>query len=315
MADSRRLAPEIPDWTVMGVLAEGDGLPEFSYTIGLHERGLPELFLWDRPSNGDDSGDNWSFHAHERGQMLNHWARQLIEGDLEPGMSWTEEMDLGLSSVTFAVGEPVGPLEVGAVMLAPGTQVLPIRFSLRRDPLRPPAEVDEPAAQRIRQWTADLVEALTTKRGRRPAAASLPKPPYDTSLGQHFGPGGALVATLQAAFAIATHYELEDLLILSLEMERHNLLYGQRVLAATEAYARAIGLQEQHAAARAAAMDEARTTTARPQVRRELAEYVGERDWTRSGREAVDSMTHRLGVRWQRPTRPLSSSTRCPRTS
>lgn len=296
MADNRRRAPEIPDWTVMGVLAEGDGLPEFSYTIGLHERGLPELFLWDRPSLGEDPGDDWSFHAQERGQMLNHWARRLIEGRLEPGMTWTEDMDLGLSSVTFAAGELVGPLEVEAVMLPSGAQVLPIRFSLRRDPLRVAAEVDEAAASQIRRWVADVVEALTTGRGPRPSASSLPVPPYDTSLGQPFGPGGALVGALRTAFAAATHYELEDLLILSLEMERNGLVYAQRVLAATEAYARAVGLHEQHAAAYSTALDDAATTTARPQVRRELAEYVGERAWTRSGREAVDSMNHHLGV-------------------
>src|SRR5882757_9339824 len=83
MAEStRRVAPHTPDWQVIGVLADGDGLPEFSYTVGLHERGLPELFFWDSPSGGDDPGDDWFLRHLERGHLLNRWAGELIEGRL-----------------------------------------------------------------------------------------------------------------------------------------------------------------------------------------------------------------------------------------
>jgi hypothetical protein len=296
MADStRRAVPHTPDWQVIGVVADGDGLPEFSYTVGLHERGLPELFLWDRPSGGTDPGEDWRFRDLERGRLLNHWARQLINGDLHPGMTWTEEMDFGLASVTFTTGELVEPLTVEALMAAPSAKVMPVRYALRRDPLREPTEADAAARAEIRQWTADVVEALTTGRGARPPAQSLPEPPYDTSLVQPFGPATPLVKVLRAAVTAAGPRELEDLIAVSISMEMHGLIYAERAIAATAAYARAVGLHEQRAAAEGVAMDDAHRKRQERAVRQGFSEFMGERLDTRAGRRAVYSLTHQLG--------------------
>ena len=298
MADNRRQgAPEIPDWTVVGVFADGDGLPEFSYTIGLHERGLPELFCWDQPSTGDDPGEDWGFHGLERGALLNHWARRLINGGLHPGMTWTEEMDLGLTSVTFTAGELVGPLQVGAVMLAPGVQVMPILYALHRDPLRQPVELDEAGRSEVRQWTQEVVAALTTGRGARPSAKWLPSAPYDTALQQRFGPATPLVTSLRAAARAAGPAELEDLVLLSVTLEEGaGHISARRAIAATCACARAVGLHEQRDAAHDVAKRDARRRTQERAVRRDFAESVGENPDSRAGREAVDSITDQLGI-------------------
>jgi hypothetical protein len=293
--DPRRTAPHTPDWTVLGVLAEGDGLPEFSYTIGLHDRGLPELFLWAAPSDGLDPGDDWSFRDLERGLMLNQWASALINGELHPGMTWSEEMDMGLATVTFTTGELVDPLEVEALMAAPSAKVMPIRFSLRRDLLREPGEVDPQATAAIRRWTAEVVAALTTGRGARPPVMLLPGPDPDVSAGQEFGPATSLVRALRAAVAVAGTDELETLALLSISMDTEGFITAERVVGATKAVARAVGLHEEWAAADRAAMGDAhRRASSRP-VRRAFAEFMGEPPGTAPGEKAIGILTRRVG--------------------
>ncbi|GAA2147213.1 hypothetical protein GCM10009844_24220 [Nocardioides koreensis] len=48
-----------PFWQVQAVFdPDGEG-GDFAYTIGLRERGLPELHLWARPTLGEDPGHDW----------------------------------------------------------------------------------------------------------------------------------------------------------------------------------------------------------------------------------------------------------------
>jgi hypothetical protein len=65
------------DWEVVGVFDPDGDTPHFSYTVGLHTHGLPELHLWARPSEGVDPGEDWAFNERERGALLNSWARRL----------------------------------------------------------------------------------------------------------------------------------------------------------------------------------------------------------------------------------------------
>ena len=48
-----------PDWQVTAVFDPEGGGRDFAYSVGLTDRGLPELHLWARPSLGDDPGADW----------------------------------------------------------------------------------------------------------------------------------------------------------------------------------------------------------------------------------------------------------------
>lgn len=51
-----------PFWKVHAIFdTKGQG-GDFAYTVGLHERGLPELHMWARPSEGLDPGEDWIFN-------------------------------------------------------------------------------------------------------------------------------------------------------------------------------------------------------------------------------------------------------------
>ena len=74
-----------PDWQVQSVFdPDGEG-HDFAYTIGLHERGLPELHIWARPPIGDDPGEDWMFSCNDRCRILNEVAWRLIDGEVRVG--------------------------------------------------------------------------------------------------------------------------------------------------------------------------------------------------------------------------------------
>lgn len=45
-----------PTWLVQEVFDPDVTGQDFSYTIGLHDHGLPELHMWASPTDGDDPG-------------------------------------------------------------------------------------------------------------------------------------------------------------------------------------------------------------------------------------------------------------------
>jgi len=126
------------DWKVQAVFdPDGEG-HDFAYTIGLVERGLPELHVWGRPSLGDDPGLDWMFSPQDRCGLLNELAWRLIDGELHVGDTWEEEFDAGLATVRFRIDPPGDRDELQALGIAPWAQVLPVRWSLHRRPVRPP---------------------------------------------------------------------------------------------------------------------------------------------------------------------------------
>jgi hypothetical protein len=99
-----------PFWQVQSVFdPDGEG-GDFAYTIGLHDRGFPELHVWARPTLGEDPGLDWMFSVRDRGVLLNEFAALMLTGGLEVG---TELEALGIASEA---------------------EVLPIRWSLHRPP-------------------------------------------------------------------------------------------------------------------------------------------------------------------------------------
>ena len=90
-----------PTWTVQGVFDPDVKGQNFSYTIGLHDRGLPELHLWASPTDGDDPGEDWAFSHHDRCQILNELAFAVIDGRAGSGLNsrgevrqWTRDRHL-----------------------------------------------------------------------------------------------------------------------------------------------------------------------------------------------------------------------------
>ena len=127
---------EEPFWRVQTVYdPEGLGR-DFAYTVGLAERGVPELHLWARPSLGEDPGADWNLSLLDAARILNEAAWRLLEGDLPVGATWEHEYDAGFVTARFVVQEAVPADEVEA-FASGDVPVLPVRWSLDRDPLGP----------------------------------------------------------------------------------------------------------------------------------------------------------------------------------
>ena len=155
-----------PTWTVQGVFDPDVSGQDFSYTIGLHDRGLPELHLWASPTDGHDPGDDWAFSHRDRALILNELAFKVIDGRLGPGSTVVREFDQGLATVTFEVQPPGDRDALEALGIAPDALVLPVTWSLERAPGR---SVDAARAAR----TADRVQRV--RRSGRHAAGQAPR--------------------------------------------------------------------------------------------------------------------------------------------
>ncbi|WP_299052471.1 hypothetical protein [uncultured Nocardioides sp.] len=128
----------------------------FAYTIGLHDRGAPELQLWARPTDGQDPGADWEFSARDLAQVLNDLAAEVLAGRLSAGGCRTEVFDGGDATVTFRLGAPVAREEVDAFGVDPAAAVLPVRWSLRRPPEGPRGPADHAALEQVRTLLRDL---------------------------------------------------------------------------------------------------------------------------------------------------------------
>ncbi len=95
-----------PTWMVQGVFDPDVKGQNFSYTIGLHDRGLPELHLWASPTDGHDPGDDWAFSHNDRCHILNELAFAMIDGRLGPGSTVVKKYDQGHATVTFDIQPP-----------------------------------------------------------------------------------------------------------------------------------------------------------------------------------------------------------------
>ena len=128
-----------PDWQVTAVFdPHGEG-QDFAYTVGLFDRGLPELHLWARPSLGDDPGADWMFSPQDCFLILNELAWKLIDGEVAIGDGWEEPYDDGLVTCRFRLDPPGDRDELQALGIMPGAEVLPVRWSLHRRSDRPAA--------------------------------------------------------------------------------------------------------------------------------------------------------------------------------
>jgi hypothetical protein len=197
-----------PFWTVQAVFDPDGTGGDFAYTIGLSERGLPELHLYARPSLGHDPGADWKFSCRDCCGILNELGAMLVRGSLQVGSKLRREYDGGLAVVEFRVDPPGDRDQLEALGISPGADVLPVRWSLTRPPEGPPLPLTAVARERARQRYDEMVSGLDASR-RLPRGWELPLDP-DFDPEQRFGPMTPLVLARAAQMAHADERALGD---------------------------------------------------------------------------------------------------------
>lgn len=119
-------------WTVMAVFDPDGTGSDFAYTVGLADMGLAELHVWARPTDGTDPGLDFRLSSRDMGYLLNQWAAEYIEGDLDVGSTFTVEFDGGAAKGHFVAADVVAAIDVDAFTAGDDTPVIPLRWSLER---------------------------------------------------------------------------------------------------------------------------------------------------------------------------------------
>ena len=203
-------SPTARFWRVQSVFDPDGNGKDFTYTVGLYTRGLPELHLWGRPSLGEDPGEDWMLGIDDRCHVLNELAQLLVSGRLDIGDEVRREYDDGHAVVTFRVDELGDRDELEAFGVAPGALVLPVRWSLVRPPEGPAA----PLSEEHREAALALYDAVLRDidpRRQAPSGWELPEEP-EFAVDQRFGPLTPVVLARAAEVWSADDDTLIDLL-------------------------------------------------------------------------------------------------------
>ena len=158
---------EKPKWIVQTVFDPDRSGQDFSYTIGLHDHGRPELHLWAHPNEGTDPGEDWSFSDLDRSSILQELAIRLMAGRAGVGHVWTETYDEGEAKVTFTVQPPGDRDFLQAWGTRPEAVVLPVSWSLERPPVGEAVPLAPAAVMEAYEQLASLVRHVP--RGAAPA--------------------------------------------------------------------------------------------------------------------------------------------------
>ena len=129
------------DWKVIVVIDPDGGGRDHAYTVGLHDRGRPELFLWARPTDGDDPGADWILSEYDLTSKLDQLGAQLIDGAVAPGATIEAPTTPGRPARSSASKIPsrprartdVGHADPGAVDLRDPVDVAPHAHRRRRE--------------------------------------------------------------------------------------------------------------------------------------------------------------------------------------
>jgi hypothetical protein len=253
-----------PFWQVQAVFDPDGGGKDFAYTIGLHERGVPELHMWARPSLGEDPGDDWMLSMHDRCAILNELSWMLLDGKLGVGSELEREYDEGLAHVTFRVDPPGDREQLEAFGAPPDVDVLPVRWSLRRPAEGPPIALTSEAQRRARDLYDDLVGGLDAGASP-PPGWTLPGEPH-FGVDQKFGPLTSTVLARAAQLWQASDESLAALLRSAL-IARHGCSLTEPTSMAI-ALGRSVGRRKHLQTLHRAVHDVVRHLTERPAAQR-----------------------------------------------
>ena len=221
-----------PFWQVQGVFDPDGNGGDFSYTIGLAERGMPELHIWGRPALGDDPGEDWKFSVQDMGRLLNELAWSWLEGDLRIGATFEREYDDGLVTVRFRVDEPQDSESLEAYG-AHESPVVPIRWSLHRPPVGPAREMTAEQEAKAEETWNQLIGTLDRDRSAPPGWRVPDRPTWQ--LRQRWGPRTPLVLARAAQLWQADTLQLGGVVQVGLSVEQAGSLSYPCVVACTAA--------------------------------------------------------------------------------
>ena len=234
--------PGIP-WRVVAVFDPDGGGGDFAYTVGLFNVGLPEVHVWGRPTDGTDPGEDFSLSTSDRNRLLNKVARQLINGDLNAGDDFVEELDGGLSAAHYHLDAPVPAAALEAYQTHLDAQVIGLRWELHRPLVGIAASVDAAVCDRI----VDLTSALRATLPRDDTWIATPGPAEN--------PWAEALDALRETVTAAPAARLDVIAPILLEVSTvWPWLMGSAATAA-----RPLGRLDAHAAAMRFAHDDART--------------------------------------------------------
>ena len=237
----------MPFWKVIAVFDPDGTGSDFAYTVGLADRGCPELHVWARPTDGDDPGVDFMLSQRDTGGLLSGWAAELLAGTLLPGDTREVPLDAGATRAIFTAADPCAPEGLDAFAVAPGAQVIAMRWVLERAPVGPRTAVSAAERDRI------CAEVLRLDLHEVPGVGGswtgqLRSTETDISVdpSQLYGPRTTLVLTRAAWLANADVDCLADLLNAAMYSEED--VPAKQLLALNGAAARRVGLVDSLAA-------------------------------------------------------------------
>lgn len=216
MTEKQELSRE-PSWQVLAVFHNEDDSRDFAYTVGLAERGLPEVHMWARPSAGEDPGHDWRFSSHDAAVILNELAWRLIDGRIAPGDTYSQRFDAGMVQVTFELGAPVEAASLDAYQAEPSS-VIPLRWSLHRVPEGALVAMDRDAIDVAEDAFFGLSAGFRRSEGAPGGIWLLPSvPSWDPR--QRWGPRTPLVAAHAGVICAFSPEDMIGLVNIAFPME------------------------------------------------------------------------------------------------
>lgn len=224
-------------WKVQFVFTDKSLTNDFAYTVGLAERGFPELYIEATPKQAV-SDSPWTLSSQDCAHELNKFARMLLAGELVAGKPIVRTYDHGCTTLDWTPGEPTARDNLEVYCTDPTCMVVPVHAEMRPIdivPLRDLALEDEA------RFRAELMQAaidtVPNPRGLRGFRA----PRYiqtSFSCTQTYGPLTPVVEARIYAISQATPEMLTDLLLRGLDAEQ---AFGPRaVLGVAHAHAKRV---------------------------------------------------------------------------
>lgn len=205
-------------WTVQFVFDPDALSHDFAYTIGLADKGFPELKIEATPRQAASDAP-WTLSSRDCAAQLNRFARRLVEGKLEPGCSFVEKYDHGTTTIVWTPGSPAAPEDVEAYRADSSASVIPIAAELIPVDVVPLADLSEPEEARWRFELSDLMNlCVPNRQGLR--GFRKPGPDSTFACDQPYGPLTPLVEARAYLVSQCTPEMMADVVLRSLDCER-----------------------------------------------------------------------------------------------